>query len=142
MSTAYSQLLVASSAVTHDLGLSRRLSISQVLLSRIIVLLLSVTAVFAALFGTREIFSQVLFAWAAMGSAFGPLLLMQVFGGKIGPRWRLASILLGFGSSVLAFYLIAPSALWKGSVERVFSFCLAFAVVWIGLLLAQRAKTP
>jgi len=75
MSTADSQLLVASSSVTHDLGMERRTTISRLALSRLVVLILSAGAVFAAVFGSREIFSQVLFAWAAMGSAFGPVLL-------------------------------------------------------------------
>jgi len=62
MSTADSQLLVAGSSVTHDPNLGSRVAKDVLWRSRIVVLALSGGAVVGALLGSREIFSQVLFA--------------------------------------------------------------------------------
>ncbi len=140
MSTADSQLLVASSAITHDLhraggvpGLLRR--------SRVVVLLISAGAIFGALYGTQEIFSQVLFAWAAIGSAFGPLLLVTLTGRQVRSPARLASVIVGFSASVLSFFFFPASSSWKGVMERVFPFFLALAVAWFGAT-DRNAKAP
>lgn len=132
MSTADSQLLVASSTVTQDLRWRIRLSWSDLLRSRIVVLVLSGGAVAGALLGSQQIFSQVLFAWAAMGSAFGPLLLAIAYGWKISRGWRLASIVTGFTLSVLAFYLVPAGNSWKGMLERMLPFLVAGVLVWLG----------
>jgi sodium/proline symporter len=132
MSTADSQLLVASSTVTQDLSWRIRPSWSDLLRSRIVVLVLSGGAVAGALLGSQQIFSQVLFAWAAMGSAFGPLLLAIAYGWKISRGWRLASIVTGFTLSVLAFYLVPAGNSWKGMLERTLPFLVAGVLVWLG----------
>lgn len=141
MSTADSQLLVASSSVTHDLGIGEGSKLSTLSRSRIVVLLISLGAVVAALMGTQRIFSMVLFAWAAMGSAFGPLLLISVLKGRVPGRFALASILVGFTSSVGSYYLIASSELWKGSAERFLSFLLAMLVAWLGWVAFKRKES-
>ncbi len=131
MSTADSQLLVASSSVTHDLRIGRSLGLRELSVSRIVVLLLSAGAVAGALLGSQRIFSQVLFAWAAMGSAFGPLLLVLVLKGSVRPGVRLAAIIGGFLLSVGAFYLVPSGHAWKGSLERLFPFLIVLALaVW------------
>ena len=62
MSTADSQLLVAASAVSHDLGLSGASQRSTLLVTRLVVLLVSAAAVLTALFGSQQIFDSVLIA--------------------------------------------------------------------------------
>lgn len=124
MSTADSQLLVAASAVAHDLfpATAQQRVLNR---SRVVVLALSVLAVAAALWGSQEIFSRVLFAWSAMGNAFGPLLLVLVVRGPVLPNWRLASIVAGFGLSVAAYWHPDGSGTaW----ERVFPFVVALAL--------------
>lgn len=138
MSTADSQLLVASSTVTHDLGLAKRSSLSILAQSRIVVFLISAGAVLAAILGSQEIFSQVLFAWAAMGSAFGPLLLVESLKGSVEPRIKLAAMVTGFVLSVGAFYLFPSGALWKGSFERFFPFIIVLVLSLIGYRLNRR----
>ncbi len=133
MSTADSQLLVASSSVTHDLGIGRSLGLSELTVSRLVVVLISAGAVAGALLGSQQIFSQVLFAWAAMGSAFGPLLLVLVLKGEVRPSIRLAAITAGFLLSIGAFYLVPAGHAWKGSFERLFPFLIALAVVLLGV---------
>lgn len=131
MSTADSQLLVAASSVTHDLDPSAgtRPQKSLVRRSRVVVLALSLGAVAAALFVTESIFSWVLFAWSAMGCAFGPLLLVTVLRGPVPAGRALTAILLGFTLSVLAYLGPQFGLPTKGGVfDRVLPFLVALAV--------------
>jgi sodium/proline symporter len=129
MSTVDSQLLVAASAVTHDLGLGGTSQGSLVVRSRLVVLLLGAGAVGLALVGTPQIFQRVLFAWSAMGSAFGPLLLVTVLRGPVRPWPTLAAMALGGGLSVLAYWFPETRG---GFLERVVPFCVALAVAVAG----------
>jgi len=142
MSTADSQLLVAASAVAHDLRpagstTDARTDASAMLgRSRVVVLVLSVLAVVAALVGSKEIFSRVLFAWSAMGNAFGPLLLVLVLRGPVAPRMRLASIAVGFSLSVAAYW---HPALSGTAAERVLPFVVAFVIAILGARVGSSA---
>jgi len=129
MSTADSQLLVAASAVAHDLRRGDAPGGVSLLHTRVTVLGLSAVAVGLALYGSQEIFSRVLFAWTAMGSAFGPLLLVRVLSGPVRPGARLGSIVVGFGLSVLAYSI---PELAGGPGERIAPFVVALAIAWWG----------
>lgn len=132
MSTADSQLLVAGSAVTNDLNLGGKDAHSMLRRSRLVILLLSVAAAVAALYGSKEIFSQVLFAWAAMGSAFGPVLLVSTLKGDIDARIKLTAILAGGLLSVGAFYLVPSGESWKGGLERFVPFIIGLSIALYG----------
>ena len=99
-------------------------------------LLPTAVAVIAALFGDKSIFDKVLFAWSAMGAAFGPVLLVHVLRGEVRWRPRLAAIVVGFGTSVLAYSMPATAGTaW----ERVAPFALALAIAWWGASSSPRA---
>ena len=99
MSTADSQLLVAAATVSHDLGAGG----DSLWRSRAIVVALTLVAAAAALMGSDEIFSRVLFGWAAMGAAFGPLLLVRVVMRRhIAPAAMFAVMAVGFCLAVAA----------------------------------------
>jgi sodium/proline symporter len=130
MSTADSQLLVAASAVSHDLGFRGKTEKAQLLRSRAVVLAVSIVAVGLALWGSQEIFSSVLFAWSALGSTFGPLLLVTLWRGPVGPTRSLLAMFTGFTLSVVAYSIPDTS----GTVaERIVPFLAATAI-----LLTQR----
>ncbi len=125
MSTADSQLLVAASSVTHDLPGNRRTKHAP----RIALTLVSVAAVLLAVFGDRAIFSKVLFAWSALGAAFGPLLLVRLHRGRVQPQYAFAAMVLGFSLGVV-FYLLPGT---KGTViERVLPFVCALFIAFAG----------
>jgi sodium/proline symporter len=134
MSTADSQLLVAASAVTHDLGLGGHGRAGMLRRARLVVLGLSAAAVAAALLVEESIFSRVLFAWSSMGSAFGPLLLVTALRGPVSPRATMASMLLGFGLSVGAYAARQLGLIgdWAGVLERVVPFAVALLVALAG----------
>jgi len=134
MSTADSQLLVAASAVSWDLpraGRGRAGGVEAAGLgrSRAVVLILSVMAVGVAVFADATIYSRVLFAWNALGSAFGPVLLFRLAGRKPDGRVVLASMVTGFTLTVAAYLLTDSPGDW---MERVAPFLVAAAVVWLG----------
>ena len=126
MSTADSQLLVAASSISHDLEVGRSSSWNLLSRSRMVVLFLSLGAVGAALYGSQEIFSRVLFAWAAMGSAFAPLILLTVWRGPVSAGATLAAMTTGFLLSVTAYWL--PASDWKDVVEYIVPWALAFVL--------------
>jgi sodium/proline symporter len=138
MSTADSQLLVAASSITHDLKIGDTSGASLLSRSRVVVLLLTAGAVGAALYGSQEIFSRVLFAWAAMGAAFGPLLLVTVWRGPVSAPATVGAMVAGFMLSVAAYSL--PPHAWKGTLERVVPFLVAL-VVALGLPMWRRGES-
>lgn len=134
MSTADSQLLVAASAVSHDMVREGGASGRAMLRSRLTVLLLSVAAIAAALLINETIFDQVLFAWTAMGAAFGPLLLVTVLRGPVPPGRTLGAMLAGFGLSVLAYYLGKAEVVdtdLDPVLQRIVPFLAAFLIILI-----------
>ena len=126
MSTADSQLLVAASALTVDQGTH------SLPLARLVVAGLGVSAAFLALLLPDSVFSRVLFAWNALGAAFGPTLLCRLFGWRLRVAGVLASVATGFGLTVVFYSL--PNT--PGDVaERAVPFVVAFAI-----LLTTRAR--
>jgi sodium/proline symporter len=130
MSTADSQLLVAASSVAYDLPGAQSRVDALVGRSRIVVLALSILAMGAALVGEADIFSKVLFAWSAMGAAFGPLLLVEVIAGPVRPGHRFAAIACGFVLSVAAHLFVAGQS--RGVAEGVAPFLVALAISLLG----------
>ena len=126
MSTADSQLLVAAGVIAHDLGLGHLGRASLLRVSRIVIVLLVAAAVAVAVYLPESIFNRVLFAWIALGSAFGPLVFLRLAGYEAAPTAILLSILTGFSLSVL-FYLMPDT---PGEIlERLAPFCCAFVVL-------------
>ncbi len=138
MSTADSQLLVAASALTHDLDVGARSGWSLLARSRVVVVLLGAGAVAAALYGSQEIFSRVLFAWAAMAAAFGPLLIVTIWRGPVSGRATLAAMVAGFVLSVAAYSL--PAGAWKAVFERVVPIVVALAIAAAAAGGVQRSR--
>ena len=125
MSTSDSQLLVAGSAVSHDL---RRGRISLAL-DRAVIVVLGIAAVVLALYFPASIFDRVLFAWQVLGNAFGPLLIVLLCCGPIDARYRLGAMLTGALLTIaISFFPQAPG----NAVERLVPFFLALAVAWWG----------
>ncbi len=125
MSTADSQLLVASGAVSHDL---RRRSAS-VRADRLVVLAVGGAAVALALFVPETIFARVLFAWQVLGNGFGPLLLVLLWRGPVAAPWRLAAMACGAGLTVLLSF--APDAPGDAA-ERLLPFAAALILALAG----------
>ena len=130
MSTCDSQLLVASSAVSHDLGHGR----GSLAVDRMVVVAVGLAAVVLALYVPETIFARVLFAWQVLGNGFGPLLLVLLWVGPVTGPYRLGAMAGGAGLTiVLSFLPDAPG----DALERLMPFALALAVAYAG---ADRAR--
>lgn len=104
MSTVSSQLLVAASAISRDvfeqvLGRARG-DRASVLAGRVAILVLGLAALLVSLGNVRVVFWFVLFAWAGLGAAFGPVLLLMLWTDRVTRRGALAGMLTGFGMAV------------------------------------------
>jgi len=127
MSTADSQLLVAASSVSHDLNSSgEEFSLNQ---TRIVVAVICVISVFMAIFVDKSIYSRVLFAFSAMGAAFGPLLIGRMQGGV--PKINaISAMAVGFVGTLFFYYSdIKPEG---NPLERLIPFTLAFIIIQMG----------
>ena len=129
MSTADSQLLVASSAIAYDWNLADREKKDGLTGTRRTVVFVLVMATMLALVWRADIFSRVLFAWSAAGSAFGPILMMRLVGRSVSPPATLAAMLCGFGLTVIiSFFPNAPG----DAAERLVPFFIALGIAWTG----------
>ncbi|MFQ5983729.1 MAG: sodium/proline symporter, partial [Woeseiaceae bacterium] len=129
MSTADSQLLVASSAISYDWNLADGTIESGLSKSRTTVLVVLVLATILALVWRADIFSRVLFAWSSLGSAFGPILIMRLIGRSVSARATLAAMLTGFGLTVLiSWFPETPGDF----AERIVPFIAALAIAASG----------
>ncbi len=102
MSTADSQLLVASSSFTSDIykPLIRKKASDKELLwvGRIVVVLVSVVAFFIANdggTGAQAIMNMVENAWGLFGAAFGPVILLSLFWKRFTYKGAVAGIVAG-----------------------------------------------
>ena len=121
MSTADSQLLVAASALSHDL-----MQRASLLTSRLFVLVIGLLAVIIAYWLPDAIFSRVLFAWNALGAAFGPVVIARLLRWEVSAATVTRAVAVGFG---LTFILhLAPDT--PGDVaERFAPFALAMGII-------------
>lgn len=91
MSTVDSQLIVASAAVTQDLGIGKN---KGVLANRITVVLLSLFAALIAL-DPHSVLDVVAIAWAGLGASFGPSLLACLYWSKTSDTGIVAAMIVG-----------------------------------------------
>ena len=129
MSTADSQLLVCAAALSHDLDKRKDNASHSLSKSRLAVVLVTGLAIALAIFAPDSIFSRVLFAWTALGAAFGPLLIVRLLGHKVSQSATIAAIGLGFGLTVLLHLQPSPPGDY---LERLLPFSLAFMIAWWG----------
>lgn len=144
MSTVDSILLAASAAVAHDMGVNDRFPGRALLASRLVMLCVAVLAVVLTLSLPDSIFNRVLFAWSALGAAFGPIVVWRVLGRTVTATAALAAMLLGFASCVLFYLLGAASP--TGSVLSVLAHLpgdpFERAFPWLPALVALVVLTP
>ena len=99
MSTASSQLLVASSAISQDLykNLINKTTPDRQLLwiSRVTVLVVSLVAITLCLDQQSTVFNIVANAWAGFGCTFGTVILMGLFWKRMNWQGALAGVIVG-----------------------------------------------
>jgi sodium/proline symporter len=129
MSTADSQLLVASSAISYDWNLAAGKDTSDLTNTRATVIVVLILATILALGWRADIFSRVLFAWSAAGSAFGPILIMRLLGRSVSYPATFVAMVMGFGLTVvISLFPDAPGDV----AERLVPFFVALVIALTG----------
>lgn len=132
MSTADSQLLVSTSAISEDLGINaikKRKESDALLNTRVITILLGIFAYVVAMYSEytgNTIFSIVSFAWSGLGSSFGPAILLTLWWNKTTRE----GIISGLFSGAITTLIWGSSPYLKSIVtERLSSFVFAFFAI-------------
>jgi sodium/proline symporter len=142
MSTADSQLLVASSALTRDLYkpfLRKQASDKEtVWVGRAGVVLIAMLATWLAMDPDSKVLELVAYAWAGFGAAFGPALLLSLHWAGMTRSGALAGMLTG-GATVIIWKQLEGGLF--DAYELLPGFVFAFIMVVIVSLLTGKRDT-
>ena len=139
MSTADSQLLVASSSFTSDIYkplIRKDASEKEVLwVGRGVVLIIAVIAFFIASSegkGAQAIMNLVENAWAGFGSSFGAVIILSLFWRRFTYKGALAGVIAGAVTDILwLIFLSGPTGLY----EIIPGFAISFIAAVVATLL-------
>ncbi|MBR6408187.1 MAG: sodium/proline symporter PutP [Clostridia bacterium] len=145
MSTADSQLLVTSSAVSNDLykGLFKKDASDKKVLwvSRVAVIIVSVIAALLVCVENpaegsilakinESVFKLVAFAWAGFGAAFGPLVLFSLFWKRTTKAGALCGMIAGGVSAFIWWYL-------EGGIFDIYEILPGFVISCIVIVVVS-----
>lgn len=134
MSTADSQLLVASSAVTEDFYRSLfKKDAGQkelVVVGRLAVIAIAIIAAILAMNPDAKVLELVSYAWAGFGAAFGPAVLLSLFWNGMTRNGAIAGIITGSLTVII----------WKqlqGGIFDLYELVPAFALSFLSILVTS-----
>ena len=138
MSTADSQILSCSAALTQDIFPTLGTSYIRVKLGTIFVTLLALSvALFADEKSGFNVFKLVTVAWGVLAASLGPLLILRVLGRNPGELTALIMMFAGLGT-VLAWISLG----WSGALYEVAPGMLAGLIVYlISVVIPRGAET-
>lgn len=130
MSTADSQLLVASSALTNDL-VRDRITESQALhLGRLTVTVIAIAGVFLAWDKDSEILSIVSYAWAGLGASIGSVMIVSLLWDKTTYEGGIMGVLVG------AFVTVGWNKL-SGGIFDIYELLPAFVAAVVTIIVVS-----
>ena len=144
MSTADSQLLVASSAFTCDIYkpiIKKNATDKETLwVGRIVVLAIAIIAfIIAVIPGSGSIMNLVENAWAGFGAAFGPVIILSLYWKKFTYKGAVAGMIAGALTVILwIIFLSKPTGLY----ELFPGFIVGMIACVIGSLLDSKGVAP
>ena len=134
MSTADSQLIAASSAVSENIELSET---AAMLTARITLVVVAVLGVVIAWNPDSSVFSIVSFAWAGFGAVFGPAILMSLFWKRTNKYGIIAGMITGAAMVFIWKFGVRP----LGGAWNLYELAPAFLVALI-IILVVSLVTP
>lgn len=144
MSTADSQLLVTASSVTNDMfKLFKKDAKEKTLMwiSRGTVVVVAVIAYFIALNPDSSVMGLVSYAWAGLGAAFGPAMLLSLFWKRMTMSGAVAGIISGGASVVIWEMLPVVNAGEKlvtlSAATGIYSLLPAFAIALAAVIIVS-----
>ena len=137
MSTADSQLLIATSSISEDIvhkALHKDFDDRKlVLISRITILVIGLIALAMAFTSKSLIYTIVGWAWAGIGCSFAPAVILSFFWKKFNARGVIASLVSGFVTTVV-WMTTGLDAIFTA---RAATFIIAFTCAVLVTLLFQ-----
>jgi sodium/proline symporter len=146
MSTSDSQLLVTASAVSNDIYktlFNKNATDKQLLtLSRVAVLVVAVVAYVIAMNPTQTVMGLVSYAWAGLGAAFGPAILVSLYWNRMTAKGALAGMITG-GATVAVWALCLKDKLLVAAdgtqvYELLPAFILSTVVIFVVSLIDKK----
>ncbi len=140
MSTADSQLLIASAAFTSDIfdrwlfkGKNENL---ELLVGRIAVLTIAVIAAFIALDENSSVLSIVSYAWAGLGATCGPIILISLY-------WRRMNLAGAIAGAIVGTIVVVGWNKLSGGIFDVYELLPGFILASIAIFVVSLAtKEP
>ena len=143
MSTADSQLLVASSAFTSDIYkpiIRKNASDKEVMwVGKIVVAVIAVLAYVLAIFLPSSIMGLVSNAWAGFGAAFGPVIVLSLYWKRFTYKGALAGMISG--GVVVIVWIAAGLNTMTGLYELFPGFIVGLVACIVGSLLDRSDRT-
>ena len=137
MSTADSQLIAASSAVSEnifqDFFKAKLNEKTAMLTARITLVAVAVLGIVLAWDPDSSVFNIVSFAWAGFGAVFGPAMLMSLFWRRTNAPGVIAGMISGGAMVFIWKYLVRP----LGGAWDLYELAPAFAVALIVIVLVS-----
>ena len=138
MSTADSQLLVASSSFATDIFkrlIKKDATEKQVLLvSKISMVVIAAIALVIALDPDSSVFDVVSYAWAGLGASFGPIIFISLYSKKVTCPAAIAGICTGAGTTLLFKYVLAQF----GGIWAIYEILPGFILSTIVILVVSK----
>ena len=141
MSTADSQLLIATSSISEDIihkAMNKKIDDrTLVMISRVTILVVGILALVLAFTSKSLIYTIVHFAWAGIGCSFSPAVILSFFWKRFNAAGVVASLVGGFTITVL--WMI--TGLDKVIAATFITFVVAFlCAVVVTLLTSKKVK--
>ena len=141
MSTADSQLLVCSSSVSADIYkdiLNPDASDEKGLkIGRLVTIVVAVLAIFIAWNPDSSIMALVSDAWAGLGSAFGPLVVMSLFWKRTNLQGAIAGLVSGAATVLIWDYLPIMGGQTIGAATGLYSLLVGFIVSLVFIIVVS-----
>ncbi|MBE7440352.1 MAG: sodium/proline symporter [Spirochaetales bacterium] len=126
MSTADSQVLSCSAAISRDLFPDWSRSYMRTKLATLLVVSLVLPV---ALFAEQSVFRLVLIAWSALASALGPLLILRSLGARASAGLSLSMVVSGL-AAVIAWQFTPYSGAVYGALPGMMTGFSVYALGW------------
>ncbi len=141
MSTADSQLLVSASSVAEDIvkGIVKKDAKDETVfrISRITVLAVAVIAYVIALDPNSSIMGLVSNAWAGLGAAFGPTVLLSLYWKRTNFQGAVAGIASGALTVIIWDYIPFVGGQTLGSVTGLYSLAVGFGISLLAIVIVS-----
>ena len=138
MSTADSQLLVASSSFATDIYkrlIHKNATEKQILLaSKISMIIIAVIALVLALDPNSSVFNVVAYAWAGLGASFGPIVFISLYKKDVSCAAAISGICTGAGTTLLFKYVLSQ----LGGIWAIYELLPGFVLSTIVILVVAK----